>query len=256
MQCALAKLSYLLGHQLDVKTIRELMGQSLRGELTPPTPPIPTGDGSHARILSMLDSLLLRNEPFSPTPTRELPSSLPAPPIADSDALTAERALYPVLLSAAAARSDDTLGNLLAILSESSTALLPLLNTATPVCQPPLHVSAAAGLAPNVVRLLKLGASVHLRDANDRSALFHAARGGCVAIRTYPADDAGIWRSCGCYGTSERTWQTRSNGRPSMLAISIPRRWGRGPLRVWRSGAVLWRARRGGHATALGTDTV
>ncbi|GAA5892855.1 hypothetical protein JCM8208_004105 [Rhodotorula glutinis] len=202
-ECALAKLSYLLSKpELSSAQVRALIAQPLRGELTPlaPVPTYSNPADPQARLRTLF-SQLVECAPSPQRPRRassaayessdrpilpqEFSASWPST-LADEETLRA--AVLPHLLAQAATKPGELLPSLLASVapppttsitsaSLSSLALPSLLNEpASTTFQTPLHLATLAGVLPNVELLLASGASVHLRDANGRSALFYAAR--------------------------------------------------------------------------------
>lgn len=208
LQCALAKLAYLLGKGLDSETVRELISQPIRGELTPTRPILGelTGPDS-SRIRSLFDRLsLLSLGGQRPEATVDTSTSLyrvGGEALSDVDVANLEETLYPVLISVAAAKSDNSLkvlldslltddnGNKQATIAptgipnrNSESTGLSLLNKFTTLS--PLHVACLHGNLQNVKLLLQHGASVHLRDVQGHTALFHACstREGTTSIKT------------------------------------------------------------------------
>lgn len=144
-EAALTKLSYLLSQHHDRGDVVRLMQHNLRGELTPPASAAPRE--------------LLKERGFIAAVARVLAES--GDPIADHDI---ERALLPVLLTAAAALGDtDTLARLLA-----SGADVEL---ADHDGRTALHAAAAAGQRAAVELLLARGARTDRTDHRARTAL-------------------------------------------------------------------------------------
>ncbi|EGF99792.1 uncharacterized protein MELLADRAFT_40047, partial [Melampsora larici-populina 98AG31] len=145
-ECALAKLGYLLSKPgLSIEVIRELIGQPLRGELTPPARI--QFEPSHDRLRWLISHL------------------------ADAKLEQAENYLIPYALVTAAGRSDDSLARLI-----SAGARAGALNkrASTGLGQTALHVAAFHGRLRNLEILLDHGASVHLRDDFGHTPLYYA----------------------------------------------------------------------------------
>ena len=182
IECALAKLSYLLGKGLQPQEIRDLVGTPLRGDLTPPKPLISDLTGSKdSRIRGLFSRLLLLSSSKSiPQISRTL-NHVGGEGFSDSDLSSVEDTLNPLLIASAAAKVDDTLKNLLSALlgkpADTPGAPRPqglaLLNTFTTMS--PLHIACLHGIEENVQLLLTHGASVHLRDIQGHTALYYAA---------------------------------------------------------------------------------
>ncbi|GAA98674.1 uncharacterized protein L969DRAFT_95101 [Mixia osmundae IAM 14324] len=197
-ECALAKLGYLLSKpELTPAQVRKLVEVPLRGELTVPpasvSHTIPEDPQERMRELVAQVLGVARQQIAAPDPQFEelnISSSLSTGQV---DA--AERALYPYLLCRAASLHDGSLKAIIARIEASEqqsgirpqlkrrfTSGPPLLNVPfAPTGQTPLHIAALRGLAGNVALLLKSGASVHIRDLQDHTPLFYAAREGSLA---------------------------------------------------------------------------
>lgn len=217
MQCALAKLAYLLSKpELSPAQIRTLLSQPLRGELTPVasvpaySSPYDTetrlrtlfsqlvecGPGAHRSVGQAAAHRRARSPTSQGDPTlpEEFGSAWPST-LADEACL--KSAVMPYLLAQASSRTDHLLETLVASLdgpdpvtspnasaaasaaSVHPLALPSLLNEpATVLLQTPLHLAVLAALPRNVERLLSHGASVHSRDTHGHSPLYYAAKHG------------------------------------------------------------------------------
>ena len=157
-ECALAKLSYLLGKpELSPAQVRELMGRPLRGELTPSRSPRDPVPAAAADVRSLLAHILRK-------PTRSAEPS-------DQELSDAAATVLPYLIREAA-RSDDAelLRWHLSAATSNSNSLESL---------GALHAAAARGSSSAVQVLLEAGCSVHARDeVSGHSPLFIAARNG------------------------------------------------------------------------------
>ncbi|GAA6055365.1 hypothetical protein JCM3770_001073 [Rhodotorula araucariae] len=207
-ECALAKLSYLLSKPLTPAQVRKLIGQPLRGELTPlsPVPTYSSPSTSETRLRTLFSQLVecapSPNRPAAQTVAPDagndgdepvLPQEFaPAWPSTLKDEEALKAAVMPWLLAQAATKPGPLLSTLLSSLeakvpgsaplaatSSSALALPSLLNEPAPTTlQTPLHLAALSGSTSNVELLLASGASVHARDAHGHSPLFYAARQG------------------------------------------------------------------------------
>ncbi|KAK4058501.1 hypothetical protein OIO90_000663 [Microbotryomycetes sp. JL221] len=158
VECALAKLSYLLSKDLTPQQIRRLLSQPLRGELTLTTPP--QTHASPVQAGERLRSLFARILECAPTSSLKSPNGRPrslsmAATTSDGDALSsimynhnsnnnndelsmpdefkatwpatlkdeevAEQAILPFLLGQAASRTDSLLDTLLSSLASQTT---------------------------------------------------------------------------------------------------------------------------------------
>lgn len=210
-QCALAKLAYLLAKpDLSREDVRSLIGRPLRGELTVPAAstqyaPTPPQD----RLQSFVGQLSLLVRPSAQPPIIKIgalarsPSSFISDSMSSSGAETydgvsaddldaAEQVLLPVSIALAAAKDGDSLQILLGRAFDSaasspmaerlrtpSISNLDVLNSRSPPFGlTPLHIAASLGIKSNVELLLDYGASVHVRDAQDHTSMYHAAVGG------------------------------------------------------------------------------
>lgn len=180
MQCALAKLSYLLAKGLTSDEVRSLMSTPLRGELYPPRPLISDLTTTKESRISGLFTRLLMVSGSSPNGPENHKNSLHrsvGEGFSESDLSTVEDRLNPLLVASAASRPDNTLRNLLgALLCDSPDTTKPqglsLLNTFSTIS--PLHIACLHGQEQNVKLLVKAGASVHLRDIQGHTALYYA----------------------------------------------------------------------------------
>ncbi|KAJ1309577.1 hypothetical protein OPQ81_006350 [Rhizoctonia solani] len=195
-ECALAKLAYLLSKKdLTPASVRELVSQPLRGELTLPPPLTRPTTTSLDSIQDLLSEILRLSQPASVSDdsTGTAPWSATA-----SDASSTEVALLPYLMHLAVARDDPA-----SVVNTAShpgrrppqsahgtpTAELPhhlsgpnqfaqgAANAPLPgSLHTPLHTAALQGSARCTRALLEVGALVHVRDALDHTCLFYAAR--------------------------------------------------------------------------------
>lgn len=195
MQCALAKLSYLLSKtELSAEEVRNLMGVPLRGELTRPT-------GGHAHqsgtgtidqnvesIQQLLSQFVKLTRPSSTAPqasvkTEAIDSDAAAPwSWTAAEAATTEASLLPFLIHLAAAKDDiESLTYCLkpAVTGEQAEALkFGMIPGGIVNCleygsgRSPLHVAALNGQNRSVELLLRSGALVHLRDTLGHTALY------------------------------------------------------------------------------------
>ncbi|KAG0143989.1 hypothetical protein CROQUDRAFT_134634 [Cronartium quercuum f. sp. fusiforme G11] len=192
-ECALAKLGYLLSKPgLSVDAVRGLIGQSIRGELTPPArvqyEPLAPEDRLKWLIGQMACAGLgargqasprLKNGPDlegGPSEQLEKTSSdigleLIRSEISREELEQAESCLIPYALLTAAGRSDDSLRQLI-----SAGVPAGLLNHrgSTGLGQTAVHVTAFHGQSQNLDLLLDHGASVHLRDDFGHTPLYYA----------------------------------------------------------------------------------
>lgn len=227
MQCALAKLSYLLSKpELSPAQVRKLIALPLRGELTLASPipnfssPIEGGDrlrALFAQVVACAPPITSTNRPvpersystsgsdFVLSSTGEtLPPEFASPwPANPRDLEVAEKAILPFLLGQAAARSGPSLSLLIDSLASPSssntvdlhpTALTILNEPSTASLHTPLHLAALSAQLPNVLLLLSHGASVHVRDVLSHSPLFYAARIGGSGL-----DMVGALRAAGAH---------------------------------------------------------
>ncbi|KAJ2499242.1 hypothetical protein GGH96_003688 [Coemansia sp. RSA 1972] len=197
-ECALTKLSYLLGRKFSPERCREMMGRSLRGELTVvqtmSRPIFYSGQGRAHTFTQFVSRQILDearvNESIEPTPRkpsarvshagsrvdtsqgREL-SATDASPLSRetvTERASIYRSFYPVLLCAAAA-TGDLQG--MYLLEEATNKTLEV------TCydytgQTPLHCAVRSGQLPCARFLLKRGASVHVLSRQGHTPLFAA----------------------------------------------------------------------------------
>ena len=203
LQCALTKLSYLLSKpELTCFEVRNLMGVSLRGDLTRPpvsTPVSPDSintntDTGLENLYGLLSRFVHLTSQPSTAPQIVLPGLLgdaSAPwSWTAGEAASVEAALLPFLIHLAAARND--VASLRFCLSTETNN--EMLNgsrkgsqTAASVAggivnslergsyRSPLHVAALNGSTSCVSMLLESGALVHLRDSLGHTALYYAS---------------------------------------------------------------------------------
>ncbi|KAI9300809.1 asparaginase-domain-containing protein [Cunninghamella echinulata] len=197
-ECALTKLSYLLGRiPNNPDRVRQLMTNNLRGELTVRTLQ-PKFSASTNRTHALVEILMAwiakgkwaaqQTSLSAPPPSQPLPppsssslssstaslststSSLPDLTISHQDQEAAERSLAPVLLCSAAA-TNDMEG--LTLLCESMGEQLNM-NCTDYDGRVPLHVASREGHVEIVEFLLKHGAAVHVRDKSGHTPLYEA----------------------------------------------------------------------------------
>ncbi|KAJ2366305.1 hypothetical protein H4S01_002781 [Coemansia sp. RSA 2610] len=200
-ECALTKLSYLLGRGFTPEKCRDMMARSLRGELTVvqshSRPIFYSGQGrahTFTQFVSrqILDETRVNESNIEPTPAAsgvgsraesvqsfDRAASVSATPASEASPLSREtvterasiyRSFYPVLLCAAAA-TGDLQG--MYLLEEASNKTLEV------TCydytgQTPLHCSVRSGQLPCARFLLKRGASVHVLSRQGHTPLFAA----------------------------------------------------------------------------------
>ncbi|KAL4077298.1 asparaginase-domain-containing protein [Scleroderma yunnanense] len=201
-ECALTKLSYLLSKpELSVAQVRELISIPLRGELTlystsVPNDPIAVQDLYNIR--GLLDHFVRLTSSDRQIPLITLPTDIgeiaqdSAAPWSETAAETAftEAALLPFLMHLAAARNDvKSIEFCLEVAAgwemEDKGPVVPggIVNCIEPCSnRSPLHVAALNSSTASVSCLLKAGALVHVRDSLGHTALYYAARQGCVDI--------------------------------------------------------------------------
>ncbi|KAI8140484.1 asparaginase-domain-containing protein [Fennellomyces sp. T-0311] len=158
-ECALAKLSYLLGKKpMDPQKVRVMMTRNLRGELTLRNEhPRFSATSNRAQVLiDILASGRLKVE-------TEEHTIFPA-----EEQMMAERALLPFLLCSAAVSND----------LEGIKQLYDLvnLNCVDYEGRSPLHVASREGHVRIVEFLLLHGASIHIRDRTGHTPLFVAVQ--------------------------------------------------------------------------------
>ncbi|GAB7342968.1 hypothetical protein MBLNU457_g1071t1 [Dothideomycetes sp. NU457] len=197
-ECALAKLSYLLGKpELTPAQVRQLMAQPLRGELTPTRNSLLTGPspstpflGKNADMKSLL-AHILQNPTNAPSPL-PLEAETDDPDAVDSVSHEVTRAaltILPYLIHNAAASNNlnlltwhlHALNQIESIPSFSlSSDHVPEPRSSAPLEKTqPLHIAAARGYTDIVEALLKAGCSVHAREnCSGFSVLFLALRKG------------------------------------------------------------------------------
>ncbi|KAJ2747062.1 hypothetical protein GGI20_000866 [Coemansia sp. BCRC 34301] len=198
-ECALTKLCYLLGRGFSPEKCRDLLGRSLRGELTIvqslSRPIFYSGQGRSHTFTQFVSRQILNDtraneEDIEPTPR----NSIQAPESRDGtssgqdseqgsavdggpqarDTVTERASIYrsffPVLLCAAAATGD--LQGMYLLEAASNNALDVTCYDYTG--QTPLHSAVRAGQLPCTRFLLKRGASVHVLSRQGHTPLFVA----------------------------------------------------------------------------------
>ena len=159
--CALTKLSYLLGKGRSPEDVRQLMMMNLRGELTLlPGPNI---------FKSYLDDAGTRAQTAFIHSIINLMGAQ-----TEREKRIIHSALLPHLVCATAGLNDVESFDQL----QQSSGIDILINTPDFDGRTALHIAAAAGHKEMVERLLKVGASVHLRDNQNQTALALACRNG------------------------------------------------------------------------------
>ena len=158
MECALMKLNYLLSHtEYSVDTVRQLMGESLRGELTIKI----EENGPEAVVTNPVE-----NENITNTNTLSsliMENSLKGCPQAKQDVV--EKLLRPVLLHEASARGD--VAALKELMSRNFDVNTPDLSRGR-TC---LFVAISCNSVETVRWLITEGVNIHLRDNHGVTAV-------------------------------------------------------------------------------------
>ncbi|KAJ3062876.1 hypothetical protein HDU98_001294 [Podochytrium sp. JEL0797] len=179
-ECALTKLSYLLGKGIPVETCRSMMRSNLRGELTPHTQQMRfTYSSTSHNLVDTIMPLFAQQSLVSPTAggsgsairtERQIREEL------EANSAGIEKVLIPTVLCNAAKKGD----------LEALEGLLEHYPSFVSVGdhdgRTPLHIAAAENQYDAVESLLLHGANVHQRDRYFHSPLFDALRGNHVLM--------------------------------------------------------------------------
>ncbi|KAI8074030.1 asparaginase-domain-containing protein [Gongronella butleri] len=165
-ECALTKLSYLLGaHGSRPDLVRQLMTKNLRGELTVRHTHTKFSDDRNRThvLVELLMACIAQGKGAAQHALRDWTLS-------NSDQQLAERALAPLLLCSAAGANDmDNMATLVENIAEDLNV-----NCVDYDGRVPLHVASREGHAEAVTFLLTHGASVHIRDKSGHTPLYEA----------------------------------------------------------------------------------
>jgi 60kDa lysophospholipase len=179
--------------ELSAEQIGALVRTPLRGELTLPTPPLENQapvDGLFENVQDFLSHIIRisssRANPSTSTACSEAGTTAVAPwTWTNAETLNAESALLPLLIHLATARNDlealrwcigstgyeDVSQGTETASAARAAGIVNCLDAAS--TRSPLHVAALNGSLEAVVLLLGAGASVHLRDSLDHTALYY-----------------------------------------------------------------------------------
>ncbi|TPX55827.1 hypothetical protein PhCBS80983_g04998 [Powellomyces hirtus] len=184
-ECALTKLSYLLGKKHTPTECRNLIRRNLRGELTVPMrrQRFTYQQGMQGLVQSVMSLL---GHSGSETPAGgETKTILPEENLAGL-----ERALIPMLMCQAARAGD--IDGLTTIAHEYS----PMINQGDYDGRTPLHIASGEGQTATVEFLLLHGANVHLRDRFGHSPMWDA-------VRSRRVESAKLLREAGAHFAEE-----------------------------------------------------
>ncbi|KAJ3217527.1 hypothetical protein HDU67_007778 [Dinochytrium kinnereticum] len=186
-ECALTKLSYLLGKGYPPEKCRDLIRQNLRGELTvlSAKPRFTHGQRSHSLVQSVLS--ILGGSNLAATP---LSAIMDMQALDSADPASLERVLVPMLLCNACRIGD--LEGLRVVAKEYDT----MVSQADYDGRTPLHIAASEHQVEAVKILLSHGANVHVRDRYGHSPLYDA-------VRSRFKDVASVLREAGAHFAEE-----------------------------------------------------
>ncbi|KAJ3011208.1 hypothetical protein HKX48_006973 [Thoreauomyces humboldtii] len=193
-ECALTKLSYLLGKKHSPTECRNLIRQNLRGELTVPSrrQRFSYQQGMQGLVQSVMS--LLGHAPGQSvvdSPGQTGTEGVLAKNVLPEENLSGlERALVPMLMCQAARAGD--IDGLQTITHEYS----PMVNQGDYDGRTPLHIAASENQTATVEFLLLHGANVHLRDRFGHSPMWDA-------VRSRRPESARLLRSAGAHFAPE-----------------------------------------------------
>ncbi|KAJ3287973.1 hypothetical protein HK104_008387 [Borealophlyctis nickersoniae] len=172
-ECALTKLSYLLGHSYSPAECRNLIRKNLRGELTAASrrQRFAYNQGGHGLVHNVLS--LLGGEAAR---LGAHPDQIVDVAAHEADSAGMEKALVPMLMCHAARVGD--LAGLAVLTGEYQT----MVNIGDFDGRTPLHVAACENNYSVVEFLLRNGSTVHIRDRFGHSPLWDAAQSGHAEI--------------------------------------------------------------------------